>query len=565
MKRATLLFFFCLVCIFGARWNQAHAISKSYTESCTIGLERTDWNKTCSLKKFSEDAGTLTKVKLEFTGYVEGVIKLENKDSESKTITANYTNTLKLSDASNDKLLENPIKLSFTESLPDYDGTTDYDGDSGRTSATLKNEESDTVTLESSDALSQYSGSGSVQLPVSATGGMSVEGGSNASVDWDTYARAEVVATYIYEAHDLSLRKTHQGERFKPGDTVAFTLTVKNEDGRSFDDQISITDSLPAGLTYQGFEGSGWSCSANGREISCSSDTDLGAGDSTSVVITVRIDDGVNGTRTNVAKVSAKGDGNPDNNTATDWVVVGENTPAPTPQTPAQPIETPVEQCTVADNPQPPCTPDIASVRVTQTEATLSVQPCDNPEGCGEFLVVYGTNAEELDQEQRFSVPENPDGNITLVISDLLVDTPYYFAVRCTNACFDGTLSSVIGAVTNPPADKCPKIYTDTLQTPEKDYEDENCERDAAVLGASTDQQCTVVKQETNKQKWGGIGAGIASLFWVLVGALVYFFLFRKKDEEQQQRPPARRRRRPAGAAMTRRRRTQRSYSEETL
>ncbi|HYP25050.1 MAG TPA: DUF11 domain-containing protein, partial [Actinomycetota bacterium] len=61
------------------------------------------------------------------------------------------------------------------------------------------------------------------------------------------------------DAADLSLTKTHTGA-FVRGGTGTYRLTVSNS-GPATSGAVTITDTLPAGLTYRSFSGTGWSCS----------------------------------------------------------------------------------------------------------------------------------------------------------------------------------------------------------------------------------------------------------------------------------------------------------------
>lgn len=106
------------------------------------------------------------------------------------------------------------------------------------------------------------------------------------------------------DAADLSLTKTHAGA-FVRGGTGTYRLTVANS-GPSTSGAVTVTDTLPPGLTYRSFSGTGWSCSG----CSASSQTvtltraALASGASSFVDLTVDVAAGAASTLNNSAVVS---------------------------------------------------------------------------------------------------------------------------------------------------------------------------------------------------------------------------------------------------------------------
>lgn len=135
------------------------------------------------------------------------------------------------------------------------------------------------------------------------------------------------------DAADLSLTKTHTGA-FVRGGTGTYRLTVSNA-GPATSGAITVTDTLPAGLTYRSFAGTGWSCSG------CSSSSQtvtltraaLASGTSSSVDLTVDAGAGAASSVTNTAAVSQTtsstlNDPTPGNNTVSDATTVANPTDA---------------------------------------------------------------------------------------------------------------------------------------------------------------------------------------------------------------------------------------------
>ncbi len=67
---------------------------------------------------------------------------------------------------------------------------------------------------------------------------------------------------------NLAITKTHAGAAHV-GDPLEFTLGVSNA-GPSTASDVTVTDTLPDGLTYVSATGTGWTCSAAGQVVSCS-------------------------------------------------------------------------------------------------------------------------------------------------------------------------------------------------------------------------------------------------------------------------------------------------------
>jgi uncharacterized repeat protein (TIGR01451 family) len=77
---------------------------------------------------------------------------------------------------------------------------------------------------------------------------------------------------------DLTITKTHMGG-FVVGTNGVFTLTPSNALGNAATiGTITVTDTLPAGLTFVSGTGTGWTCSAVMQVVTCTSTTVIAAG-----------------------------------------------------------------------------------------------------------------------------------------------------------------------------------------------------------------------------------------------------------------------------------------------
>ena len=119
---------------------------------------------------------------------------------------------------------------------------------------------------------------------------------------------------------DLTLTKSHSGS-FTVGSTGTYNFTVNNIGGVASSGAITVTDTLPTGLTFVtgSTTGTGWSCSASGQTVTCISSTAVGAAGNSTFSFNVNVGaataPGTNSI-TNTASVSGGGDSNPANNSA---------------------------------------------------------------------------------------------------------------------------------------------------------------------------------------------------------------------------------------------------------
>jgi uncharacterized repeat protein (TIGR01451 family) len=137
-------------------------------------------------------------------------------------------------------------------------------------------------------------------------------------------------------APDLTLAKSHTGN-FPANSTGTYTLTVSNAGTALTAGAITVTDTLPTGLsvtvgtvTPGGTNGGNWTCSANAASpqvITCTSSTVIGftSGSNTSVfTLTVNVAANAPSSVTNNASVSGGGEpaANSGNNTASDATTI---------------------------------------------------------------------------------------------------------------------------------------------------------------------------------------------------------------------------------------------------
>ncbi len=124
---------------------------------------------------------------------------------------------------------------------------------------------------------------------------------------------------------DLSIAKAHTGN-FIVGANGTYTLTVTNNGPSTASATITVTDTLPTGLSYVSATGSGWSCSFSAPNVVCNNASPLGASASSQNVLNVAVSSSAVPSVTNTASVSSPtSDPNSGNNTTTDPTTVTTN------------------------------------------------------------------------------------------------------------------------------------------------------------------------------------------------------------------------------------------------
>lgn len=130
---------------------------------------------------------------------------------------------------------------------------------------------------------------------------------------------AQVVSATSDPAVNLGVTVGQSGN-FVAGQTGQYTITVSNAAGFEREDNtVTVSTTLPAGLTFNAASGTGWTCGATGQVVSCTHAPVLNAGASfPPIALSVNVLPSASPTTNLVATVtSASFDSVPANNTAT--------------------------------------------------------------------------------------------------------------------------------------------------------------------------------------------------------------------------------------------------------
>jgi large repetitive protein len=86
----------------------------------------------------------------------------------------------------------------------------------------------------------------------------------------------------------LQLTKTHL-DPLQVGSVGQYRFAVTNTGSTLSPGPLALTDTLPAGLSYDSVTGAGWTCAATGATVNCTHPGDLAVGDSSELVLAVHV------------------------------------------------------------------------------------------------------------------------------------------------------------------------------------------------------------------------------------------------------------------------------------
>ncbi len=186
------------------------------------------------------------------------------------------------------------------------------------------------VTCTRTDALN----AGAAFLPITLTVNVSdtattpivnsavVSGGGETNTTNNT-ANDSTVINAAGGVPDLTIAKSHSGS-FSQGQTGAtYTITPTNSGTAATSGTVTVTDTVPAGMTPVGAVGTGWSCTISGQTLTCTRSNSLNAGSSfPAITLTVNVAMNAATPIVNSATVAGGGQTNTTNDTANDSTVI---------------------------------------------------------------------------------------------------------------------------------------------------------------------------------------------------------------------------------------------------
>ncbi|OGS90373.1 MAG: hypothetical protein A2Z95_03175 [Gallionellales bacterium GWA2_60_18] len=141
--------------------------------------------------------------------------------------------------------------------------------------------------------------------------------------DADNGATQSILLRKATSNIDLALAMTRNGN-LVPGSNASYTLNVSNSGSATEPGPITVSGTLPAGLSYVSGTGTGWSCSAVGQVVTCTrTGTLAGGANASSLLLTVAVASGTTGAVTTTMTVSGTGgDDSAANDSASDTYTI---------------------------------------------------------------------------------------------------------------------------------------------------------------------------------------------------------------------------------------------------
>lgn len=150
---------------------------------------------------------------------------------------------------------------------------------------------------------------------------------STSSADTNASNDSESQNTTIDDGADLQASVTDTSDPVVAGGPIAYEVTIDNL-GPNDAGATTVTNTLPADVTYESASGTGWSCSNSGQIVTCNRASGISNGATAPVItITGTVTGAVTGTITNsVSVASTTSDPEPNNNTTTEDTSVNNGT-----------------------------------------------------------------------------------------------------------------------------------------------------------------------------------------------------------------------------------------------
>jgi len=179
-------------------FSSSQAATLSYADS--VALTTTNWSNTLSFSKFDTSLGTLTSIRFDLSGVVQGVGNAESMDSSPSTVTLTLGSLLGLTRPDSSTLVvTNPV-FSQTFNFTAFDNAINFGGTSGGTTGTVSASGSNFFVSSSASDFALFSalGGGTINLGLNAVGASNGSGSGNLITQFNTAASGVARVTYTY-------------------------------------------------------------------------------------------------------------------------------------------------------------------------------------------------------------------------------------------------------------------------------------------------------------------------------------------------------------------------------
>ncbi len=165
-----------------------------------VGATQTNWTRFVNVPLFDPSLGTLTQVSWTFGSGAAWFPQAENLDNLPATVTLNLAASLTLFDPNGNPIANTIPTGNTTLNLPAFDGTLDFAGPSGynQTAGITGGSSIPPGSSVSPSFLAMFTGVGTANLMVTATGTSFASGGTNVSTNFPTFVQANVQICYTF-------------------------------------------------------------------------------------------------------------------------------------------------------------------------------------------------------------------------------------------------------------------------------------------------------------------------------------------------------------------------------
>ncbi len=175
---------------------QASTISFSDNKA----LSTTNWTDALSFGKFDTSLGTLTSIRFDLSGMVQGSGNAESLDAAASDVTLSLGALLGLTRPDGSTLVVTNPLFSQVFNFSAFDGAINFGGTSGGSTGTVSANGANFFISSNASDFSLFSalGGGTINLGLNAVGNSSGTGAGNLLTQFNTAASGNVLVTYTY-------------------------------------------------------------------------------------------------------------------------------------------------------------------------------------------------------------------------------------------------------------------------------------------------------------------------------------------------------------------------------
>lgn len=179
-------------------FTSAQAATISFSDSKAMAT--TNWTDVLSFSKFDTSLGTLTSIKFDLSGAVQGSGNAESLDAAASDVSLSLGALLGLTRPDGSTLVVTNPLFSQVFNFSAFDGSINFSGTSGGSTGTVSANGANFFVSSSASDFSLFSalGGGTINLGLNAVGNSSGTGAGNLVTQFNTAAAGNVVVTYTY-------------------------------------------------------------------------------------------------------------------------------------------------------------------------------------------------------------------------------------------------------------------------------------------------------------------------------------------------------------------------------